>query len=103
MFFEHEFNGTLTFLQLLLAFLIGVAPVAVTIAIKLSLYWRRFAEDEALPHESVKPNSRGLRSTRGRRRTRLVRRLCTTSNTNRPLPLFVTETRQPPTRHRHDN
>jgi hypothetical protein len=47
MFIPNEISGTLTFLHLLLAFLLGVAPVALTIAIKVVLYRRRLADDDA--------------------------------------------------------
>ena len=47
MFFENELTGTLTFLHILVAILFGIAPVALTIAIKVALYRRRLAEDAA--------------------------------------------------------
>ena len=46
MFFENEFTGSLTFLRLLFAVLMGLAPIAVTIIVKRVLYRRRLAEDE---------------------------------------------------------
>jgi len=47
MFLEGEFAGSLTFLLILLAFFMGTSPVGVTLFIKLMLYRRRLAEDEA--------------------------------------------------------
>jgi hypothetical protein len=46
MFFENELIRTPTFLEFLFALLVGVAPVAVTIWVKLVLYRHRVAEDE---------------------------------------------------------
>ena len=48
MFFENELIGSVHFLRFLFALLIGLAPVAVTLAVKLALYRRRVAENEAL-------------------------------------------------------
>ena len=56
MFFENEFTGNLTFLRLLFAVLIGLAPIAVTIIVKRVLYRRRLAEDKA----SAASESRGI-------------------------------------------
>lgn len=50
MFFENEFTGSLTFLLLVLALVIGTSPVGATFAIKLVLFRRRLAEGEALAH-----------------------------------------------------
>jgi len=56
MFFENEFTGSLPFIRLLLALLLGFSPVAVTIFIKLMLYGRLIAEDAtALMQEKQKP------------------------------------------------
>lgn len=46
MFFENELIGSVPFLRFLFALLIGLAPVVVTLAVKLVLYRRRLAEDE---------------------------------------------------------
>lgn len=111
MSFENEFTGILTLLQLLVLVLFGVAPIAVTIAIKLVLYRRRLAEDEALRDE-VRKVPRGenterelprRRTARARPRTRLVRPLPRTFNANRPLSLFVTKRRGEPARHLQNN
>jgi len=56
MFFENEFTGSLTFLRLLFAVLMGLAPIAVTIIVKRLLYRRRLAEDKA----SAASESRGI-------------------------------------------
>ena len=48
MFIENEITGNFTFLRLVLAIVIGIAPIVVTIAIKLMLYRRRLAEDKSL-------------------------------------------------------
>jgi hypothetical protein len=53
MFFENAFTGTLPFLRLLLALLLGLSPVAVTILIKLLLYGRLIAEEPAAPAQRV--------------------------------------------------
>ena len=45
MFLETEITRTLTALQFLLAVLIGVAPIVVTLWVKLVLYRPRTAED----------------------------------------------------------
>lgn len=47
MFFENELVGSVSFLRFLFALLIGLAPVAVVLAVKLVLYRRRLAEDGA--------------------------------------------------------
>jgi hypothetical protein len=46
MFFENEVTRTLTVIEFLLVVIIGLAPVALTIWMKLVLYRRRVAEDE---------------------------------------------------------
>jgi hypothetical protein len=46
MFFENELIGSASFLRVLFALLIGLAPVAVTLAIKVVLDRRRLAEDK---------------------------------------------------------
>jgi len=46
MFLENELNGAFTLLRLLTVLLIGIAPIAVTIAIKQVLYARRRVEEE---------------------------------------------------------
>jgi hypothetical protein len=48
MFFENEFTGSLSFARLLLALLIGLAPIALTIFVKWMLYGRLLVEDAAL-------------------------------------------------------
>jgi len=111
MFIENEFTGTLTVLQLVLGLVMGLAPIAVTIWIKLFLYRRRLAEDDTLRDEvrkvpsnhAVRRESPGRRSARTRRRMRLGRPLTTTFNADRPLALFATETRRGSTRPRQDN
>lgn len=49
MFFANELTGSLPFVRLFLALLLGLSPVAVTILIKLTLYGRRIAEVAAAP------------------------------------------------------
>ena len=46
MFFENELTRTLTLIEFMLVVLIGLAPVALTIWMKLVLDRRRVAEDE---------------------------------------------------------
>jgi hypothetical protein len=46
MFFENEVTRTLTMIEFLLVVIIGLAPVALTIWMKLVLYRRRVAEGE---------------------------------------------------------
>lgn len=46
MFFENELIGSVSFLRFLLALLVGLAPVAVMVALKLVLYRRRLPDDE---------------------------------------------------------
>ena len=46
MFFENEVTRTLTVIEFLLVVIIGLAPVALTIWMKLVLYRRRVAEGE---------------------------------------------------------
>ena len=46
MFFENELIRTPTLIEFLFALLVGVAPVAITIWVKLVLYRNRAAEDE---------------------------------------------------------
>ena len=48
MFFENEFTGSVTFLLLVLALVIGTSPVGATFAVKLVLFRRRLAEGELL-------------------------------------------------------
>jgi len=48
MFFENALIESVSFLRLLFALLLGLAPVAVTLALKRVLYRRRLADDEAL-------------------------------------------------------
>lgn len=95
MFLENEFNGTLTFLHILIALFFGIAPVAVTIAIKVALYRRRLAEDETCQHDEasacMERSSGGLKLRQDRRRIRLVRALPPSFRANQPLALFVTK------------
>ena len=53
MFFENELTRTLTLIEFLLAVLVGLAPIAVTIWVKLVLYRRRVAEDEKLRQRAL--------------------------------------------------
>ncbi|MEO6847201.1 MAG: hypothetical protein ABI443_06800 [Chthoniobacterales bacterium] len=88
MFFENELTGTFTFLHLLLTILIGLAPIAVTLAIKMVLYRRRHAEDEA-SRSRVDGNGRlkvpHTRTASRHQRYRLVRPLPATFESRRPL------------------
>jgi len=82
MFFENEFTGTFTFLQLLLALLIGIAPIALAIPIKITFHRRRLAEDKtlwdhdaiALASQSGQCKSRRALPAHHHRRMRLERR-----------------------------
>jgi hypothetical protein len=100
MFLDNELTGTFTFLHVLLALLIGLAPIALTIAIKIGLYRRRIAEDEASKppadgnvHSSVKPKLPRARSANRHRRNRLVRPLSTAFESHQPLALLVSRSR----------
>lgn len=99
MFLANELNGTLTFLHILVALVFGIAPVALTVAIKVVLYRRRLAEDEAVQQDEasegahVKPILGRPTLRRDRRRTRLVRPLPASFRAEQPLALFVAEPR----------
>lgn len=91
MFLENELTGTLPFLRLLVAMIVGLAPIAVTIAIKMLLYRRRAAEDEA---SRLRANGNGqsklprTRSVRRHRGYSLVLPLPTTLEPHQPLALL---------------
>ncbi|MEP6670681.1 MAG: hypothetical protein ABJF10_16100 [Chthoniobacter sp.] len=98
MFFESKLTGTFRFLHLVLTLLVGLAPVALVIAVKVALYRRRIAEDKAVattrpekaaPTERMESDEVVPRSTAGKRRTRLVRPLPKSFQPHRPLALFV--------------
>ncbi|MGB8463953.1 MAG: hypothetical protein WCE49_03335 [Terrimicrobiaceae bacterium] len=101
MYFENELTGTLTLIEFLLAVLVGLAPIAVTIWVKLLLYRRRVVEDEEVSpawadhqprgaaesaggfsHDTVPPVSQG-------RQPRMVRKLPAAFDRSKPLGLFV--------------
>jgi hypothetical protein len=77
---QNEISETAAFLNSLLMLLFGLAPIAVTLAVKMALYRRRVAEDEGLglPADgSVQPiperRKPRARLARRHRRSRFVR------------------------------
>jgi hypothetical protein len=95
MFFENELTRTLTLIEFLLVMLIGLAPVAITIWMKLVLYRRRVAEDEraSLARADHQPRDAAENDTVPQffqvRESRIVRKLPATFDRNKPLGLFV--------------
>ncbi len=98
MFLESELTGTFAFLHLVLTLLVGLAPVALVIAVKVVLFRRRIAEDKAVvtshpenaaPTERTETDGVVPRSAAHQRRTRLVRPLPKSFQPHRPLALFV--------------
>jgi hypothetical protein len=101
MFFENELIRTPTLIEFLFALLVGVAPIAVTIWVKLVLYRHRVAEDE---RDSSARADHQLREAAGilgefsndtvppvfqGREPRMVRELPAVFDRNKPLGLFV--------------
>jgi hypothetical protein len=101
MFFENEVTRTLTVIEFLLVVIIGLAPVALTIWMKLVLYRRRVAEGErdSLPRADRQSREAGRAGVFSGddtvppffqvRELRMVRRLPATFDRNKPLGLFV--------------
>jgi len=101
MFFENEVTRTLTMIEFLLVVIMGVAPVALTIWMKLVLYRRRVAEGE---RDSLPRADRQSREDASRagvlsgdtvpplfqvRESRMVRQLAATFDRNKPHGLFA--------------
>jgi hypothetical protein len=100
MFFENELTRTLTLIELMLALLAGLAPIAVTIWMKLVLYRRRVAEDEKASRARSDDQPRDAESPGGipditappvfqYRQPRMVRTLPAAFDRSNPLGLFV--------------
>lgn len=101
MFFENELTRTLTLIELMLVVLIGLAPVALTIWMKLVLDRRRVAEDERDSPARADYQCRDATESAGVfsedtvpqffhvRESRIVRKLPATFDRNKPLGLFV--------------
>ena len=101
MFFENELTRTLTLIEFMLVVLIGLAPVALTIWMKLVLDRRRVAEDERDSPARADYQSRDAAESAGVfsddtvpqffqvRESRIVRKLPATFDRNKPLGLFV--------------
>ena len=90
MFLETEITKTLTALEFLLAMLIGMAPIVVTLWVKLVLYRRRMAEDN--DEASRLQNEREATQARERLQGRyadMVRALPPDFRPSRPLGLYV--------------
>ena len=100
MFFENEVTRTLTMIEFLLVVIMGLAPVALTIWMKLVLYRRRVAEGERdlLPRTDRQSREAGRASVFSGdtvppffqvRELRMVRQLCATFDRNKPFELFL--------------
>ena len=100
MFFENEVTRTLTMIEFLLVVIMGLAPVALTIWMKLVLYRRRVAEGERdlLPRADRQSREAGRAGVFSGdtvppffqvRELRMVRQLCATFDRNKPFELFV--------------
>jgi hypothetical protein len=101
MFFENELPRTLTLIEFMLALLAGLAPIAVTIWVKLVLYRRRVAEDEKASLASADYQPRDAAESPGGipnittpsvfqyRQPRMARTLPATFDRSKPLGLFV--------------
>jgi hypothetical protein len=101
MFFENELIRTPTLIEFLFAQLVGVAPVAVTIWVKLVLYRHRIAEDERDSPAWADHQSRETAGILGefaddavprvfsRRESRMVGELAAVFDRNKPLGLSV--------------
>lgn len=100
MFLENELTRTLTVIEFLLVVIMGLAPVALTIWMKLVLYRRRVAEGERDPLARADRQSReaGRAGVFSRdtvppffqvRELRMVRQLPATFDRNKPLAPFV--------------
>ena len=101
MFFENELTRTLTLIELMLALLAGLAPIAVTIWVKLVLYRRRVAEDEKASLASAGYQPRDAAESPGRipdlpapsvfqySQPRMARTLPAAFDRSKPLGLFV--------------
>ena len=94
MFLETDINRTLSALSFLLAALMGVAPIVVTLWVKLVLYRRRTAEDneEALRLENEREADHARERLR-RRYLEMVRAFPQDFQPNGQLGLYVS--RQP--------
>jgi hypothetical protein len=100
MFFENELTRTLTLIEFLLVLLVGLAPVAVTVWMKLVLYRRRVAEDKRDSPVHTDDHSREDAGNANMfsddtvpffqgRESRLIRQLPATFDRNKPLGLFA--------------
>jgi hypothetical protein len=100
MFFENEVTRTLTMIEFLLVVIMGLAPVALTIWMKLVLYRRRVAEGERdlLPRADRQSREAGRAGVFSGdtvppffqvRELRMVRQLCATFDRNKPFELFA--------------
>ena len=101
MFFENELTRTLTLIEFMLALLAGLAPIAVTIWVKLVLYRRRVAEDEQASRARADHQPRDAAESPGGisditappvfqyRQPRMVRKLPAAFDRSKPLELFV--------------
>ena len=100
MFLENELTRTLTVIEFLLVVIMGLAPVALTIWMKLVLYRRRVAEGERDPLARADRQSReaGRAGVFSRdsvppffqvRELRMVRQLPATFDRNKPLGRFA--------------
>ena len=101
MFFENEPTRTLTLIEFMLVVLIGLAPVALTIWMKLVLDRRRVAEDERDSPARADYQSRyaaesavGISDDSAPpvfqfRQSRIVRKLPAAFDRSKPLGLFV--------------
>ena len=101
MFLENELTRTLTLIELMLVLLIGLAPVALTIWMKLVLDRRRVAEDERDSPARADYQSRDAAESAGVfsddtvppffqvRESRIVRKLPAAFDRSKPLGLFV--------------
>jgi hypothetical protein len=101
MLFENELTRTLTLIELMLVVLFGLAPVALTIWMKLVLDRRLVAEDERASAARADHQPRDAAESPGGisddpvppffqvRESRIVRKLPATFDRNKPLGLFV--------------
>ena len=101
MFFENELTRTLTLIEFMLVLFAALAPIAVTIWVKLVLYRRRVAEDERASAERADHQPRGAAVSPGGisddtappvfqyRQPRMVRKLPAAFDRSKPLGLFV--------------
>jgi hypothetical protein len=100
MYFENELTRTLTLIELLTV-LVALAPIAVTIWVKLVLYRRRVVEDEEASPARADHQPRNAAESAGGfsddtvpplfqgRQPRMVRKLPAAFDRSKPLGLFV--------------